>query len=352
VLPYWLLFSIPACASVFEHPNYGLKRLRVSGPLIGMAIVICVVVGLRYQVGADWDTYVQYLFRASYSQLSEIPGLGDPGYIFLNWVAGKAGADIWLVNLACAGFFTWGLVNFALAQPRPWLALTVAIPYLVIVVAMGYTRQGVAIGLAMAGFASLGTERSNIKFVVWVLLAASFHKSAVLLIPIAALAENRGRFWTICWVSAATILAYFALLESSVDKIMYNYVQRQYDSGGTAIRVAMNAVPAAIALYFRKEFPFRESERTLWTILSALALCLIPGFIAVQSSTAIDRLGLYLIPLQLIVLSRLPDFIATSENTSRLLSFSVVLYSALIMFIWLTYASHSDEWLPYQLYPF
>ena len=110
-----------------------------------------------------------------------------------------------MVNSACAGLFSWGLFSFVNAQPRPWLALSVAVPYLVIVVAMGYTRQGVAIGFAMGGLLALGGERSNLRFVLWVIVAATFHKSAVLLIPIAALAEERGRWWTALWVGGATI---------------------------------------------------------------------------------------------------------------------------------------------------
>ena len=36
-------------------------------------------------------------------------------------------------------------MRFSLAQPRPWLCMTVAIPYLVVVCGMGYIRQGIAI---------------------------------------------------------------------------------------------------------------------------------------------------------------------------------------------------------------
>ncbi len=60
-------------------------------------------------------------------------------------------------------------------------------PYLINIVAMGYTRQSVALGFAMIGLAALGEQRVR-RFVLWVLVGALFHKSAVLLLPIAALA--------------------------------------------------------------------------------------------------------------------------------------------------------------------
>ena len=91
-----------------------------------------------------------------------------------------------------------GLVVFCLNLPRPWLALAVAVPYLVIVVCMGYTRQGVALGLAMLGLVALGKKGIG-WFVFWVMLAAMFHKTAVLLLPLAALAAAHNRFVAMAW---------------------------------------------------------------------------------------------------------------------------------------------------------
>jgi hypothetical protein len=352
MIPYWVLFSIPAFASLFERRGRVLGH-RGEHAIFFLAItLICFLVGLRYRVGGDWGSYIQYLIRASYTKFDEIPSEGDPGYILLNWLAAQIGADVWLVNMICGVLFAWGLFSFALAQPRPWLALTVAVPYLVVVVAMGYTRQSVAIGLAMRGLVALGGERSNVKFVFWVLLAATFHKSAVLLVPIAALAENRGRLWTTFWVGSASVFAYLTLLDSSVNTLVSGYLDSGYDSSGAAIRVTMNALPAFVLIFSRRRFHFRPQERALWLILAALGLALIPALLLSPSSTAVDRIGLYLIPLQLMVLSRIPDAFAPSEQASRFLAVLIVAYSAVIQFVWLNYADNAFYWLPYDLYPF
>ncbi|MER8950808.1 EpsG family protein [Mesorhizobium sp. M0959] len=350
MLPYWLLFGIPAFASLFER-RY--KKLWHKGEPFLFLVAVALVgsfIGLRYQVGGDWNSYVRHLALASTIDFEKIPTIGDPGYVLLNWLVAKWGGDVWLVNLACAGLFCWGLFAFAKDQPRPWLALATAVPYLVVVVAMGYTRQGVAIGLAMRGLVALGGQKSNLRFVLWVLAAATFHKSAILLIPISALAENRGRWWTAFWVGGATILSYFTLLERSVDNLIYGYIDREYDSGGAIIRIAMNSLPAVLLILFRDRFEMPQHEKRIWIIASLLALALVPALVFSPSSTAVDRIGLYLIPLQLVVLSRIPDAFGKSEQNSRFLGFVVASYSGFVLYTWLNFASHAHLWVPYQMY--
>ena len=59
-------------------------------------------------------------------------------------------------------------------------------------------------------------------------------------------------------------------------------------------------------------------------------------------------MSLYIMPLQLAVLSRVPLAIA-SPLTGRI---AVVLYSALVQFVWLNFAQFASFWLPYQFYQF
>jgi len=348
MFPYWLLFAVPAFVSLFEYPRHPFKGEKA---LFVLAIaLIGVMVGLRYEVGGDWFNYLGHLDSAYSLRFEEIPQAGDPGYVLLNWVVSRLGGDIWLVNLLCGGLFAFGLLRFARAQPSPWLALVVAVPYLIVVVAMGYSRQAVAIGLAMLGLTALMRSQNTVRFMAWVLLAATFHKTAVLLIPIAALTVDRGRAWVAIWVIAGTVIGYFVLLEQSVGGMISGYIEAEYQSDGAAIRIAMNAVPAVLLLLFRRHFPIRKSETRLWVIVAALALLFVPALF-VLPSTAVDRLALYMIPLQLVVLSRVPLAFAPTDRMLRFLSFGVVLYAAAVLYVWLNYATHAQYWLPYQLYP-
>ncbi len=346
--PYWLLFFLVVwrAGSGVQRGAASLEDLRSWR---AMFWVLVLMIGLRHEVGGDWISYMDNFAEIRSQSLPEaMKWGGDPAFSLLSWLAGQLGGGVYLVNLVCAGFFTWGLVAFCRAQPMPWLALLVAVPYLVIVVAMGYTRQATAIGFAMLGFVALA-EQKIVRFVIFVICAALFHKLAVILIPLAAMTSSRWRLWTLFWVALTALLAYELLLQGSVATLRAGYLEDEYESSGAAVRVAMNAVPAVVFLLFRKRFNLRKRERVFWTWMSLSALGIIGLLLVSSSSAAVDRVALYWIPLQLFVLSRLPN--ALQQVNRKLWLWAVIIYSAAVMFVWLVFAVHAYAWLPYQFYP-
>jgi hypothetical protein len=66
----------------------------------------------------------------------------------------------------------------------------------------------------------------------------------------------------------------------------------------------------------------------------------------------VDRLALYLIPLQMVVLARLPDAFPHKGRSDLKVILLVVVYSAAIQYVWLNYADNVGAWLPYRAYVF
>ncbi|MEM7300521.1 MAG: EpsG family protein [Pseudomonadota bacterium] len=316
-------------------------------------IVLTLLIGFRFQVGGDWTTYLSKLRQTSFLSISDVLFAGDPGYSLTNWLANQLGFfdTVWPVNLTCGMLFSIGLLKFCARQPLPWLAVLVSIPYLVVVVAMGYSRQGVAIGLAMLALLCI-QDRKFYSFMIWMGLAALFHKTAVLLMPIGIIASTQNRYWTIFAGGLAVGLMYLLFLSESVDGFLRSYVQAQYQSEGAAIRIAMNAIPSALFLFFRKRFLLTEAERRLWTYMCLIGVSFIALLIISPSSTAVDRMALYFIPIQIFVWSRLPFVFGSTLKTFRATQLAVVGYSAAIMFVWLNFAGHAYAWVPFKLYGF
>jgi hypothetical protein len=349
VLPYWILFSVFAAGALEARGHAGQRA--ATRPLLVIAVIgMALMIGLRYRVGGDWESYTELYQRISYSQFADALFLGDPGYTALNWIGSSLGLGIWFVNLVCAAIFCWGLIRFARSQPNPWLVGLIAVPYLVIVVAMGYTRQAVAIGLIMAALPLVGRS-SLVRIAVYVVIAATFHKSAAIVLPLVALTSPRNRFMTGAILLFTGALIYYLFLRDSVDQLMVNYVEAEYQSEGAGIRVALNIPPAILYLLFWRRMGLPEEQRRLWRNFSYAAFVALAFLMLTASSTAVDRVSLFLIPLQLFMLARLPAAVSRGGQ-DRLVKVAVIGYAAIIQFVWLNYATHAVYWLPYKFYPF
>jgi len=347
LLVYWLLFLYFAVGALREEPRPAAAARPDILFRLG-CVLMALLIGLRFHVGADWIPY-EYIFSdAKHETMGSLPAIADPGYYLINIVVQWFGGELWTVNLICGLLFAWGLMRLCEAQERPWLAAVVAVPYLVIVVAMGYTRQAVAIAFIMAGLASYFRNGSVLLFAVYALAAAMFHKTAVVALPLIAIANERGRIINFLVVCALTYVTYHLFLSTSVGRLVTNYIDARYAAEGAGIRIAMNLVPAGLFLIRSRQLGFPERERRVWRNLALVACALLPMLYLLPSTAAVDRLALYIIPLQLAVLSR-PRIAMVSERLGTVL---IVFYAATVQFTWLTYAHHARFWVPYHFWPF
>lgn len=342
--PYWLLFGFFALGGLIVNGRTGPDDRRF-GPWLALGFVaIFVFVGLRDRVGVDWENYVEMMGSFKRQSWDYVFERSDPGYQMLNLIAVETGAGLWLVNLLCAAVFTWGLARFVREQPFPWLAILVAIPYLVIVVAMNYTRQSAAIGFLLAGLASLNRGGGFWKFMLFIAFGATFHPSVVIAVPLALIGQSRGRLAQLMIIPAGFLLLFNGIFHEQVDQYMRAYIARSMESQGAAIRVAMCVLPATIFLLFRSKMRFGPDEATLWRNHSLAALALAILLFVLPSSTAVDRIALYILPLQIAILARLP-FIFNSVPEAKI---AVVVGSASVLFVWINFAFHASAWIPYR----
>ena len=349
---YWFLFLAPALWALgFAKPRYRLSRSAWQDPLWFVLLIgLTLAIGLRHEVGGDWGNYLPYIEGARWLTLEEAIFKSDPGYALLNWIGAHWGGGIYLVNTACGLLFSLGLVAFCQQLPRPWLALAVAMPYLVLVVAMGYSRQGVSLGIAMWGLALLQQGRIW-KFIIAIAIAGLFHKSAVALILIALASRTRNKFLTAIAIIGIGVGLYVLLLADAVEALRVGYLDAEYQSAGAGVRIAMNVLPGLLFLWFRSRFVLAPEQRTLWTYMAWASIGFVGLLFASPSSTAVDRVALYLIPLQLFVWSYFPDAIGRIGKKNLWAVLMVLIFYATVLFVWLFFADHRYGWIPYKFYP-
>lgn len=346
MLPYWILFGVCALGAILSRPREAGRERHPLLWIVGAGIAL--MVGLRFEVGADWFNYLGIFERMQNVSLEKAIGRTDPAFQVLNWWAADNGWRIWVVNLVCGALFAWGLVRFCLSQPYPWIALTVAVPYIVIVVAMGYTRQGAALGIIMAGLADYLRRESILRYAAYIAFAATFHSTAVLAFVLVALTGRRNRIVNLLGVVSLAILFYSLFLASSVDRFYGVYIKTGYSSQGALIRILMDASAGALFLVIGRKLALGEVEYKIWRNFALASMAALVVLMISPSSAAIDRAAVYLLPIQIAVFNRLPLLGPRNE----LLRFVPVLLFGAVQFVWLNFAQFSRLWLPYQTFSF
>lgn len=349
---YWILFLFPAVLAFFgkkrEQNAYANTFPSIDLLWFLSVLILTFIIGLRFEVGGDWVAYLKFFDLSQNQSLFQLLSpFGDPGYRLLNSISGDLGFGIYGVNLFSAFIFSLGLGLFCNSLPRPMLALAVSIPYMVVVVSMGYSRQALALGIAMIALVGLGKGK-QIFFVILIIIAATIHKSSVLLLPIVALASSKQRIWTFIWFGIIGVAAYFIFLADALSTLIKHYIEETYQSQGAFIRLVMCAIPAAILLTWPHRFKFPETEVNIWRWFAIISIGLFVLLFISDASTAIDRIALYLLPLQLVVFSYLPDMFGEKGELKQLLILLIILYYSVVLFVWLNFAYHSYYWVPYK----
>lgn len=348
MLPYFLVFFLTALPSVIQTPKayYGF-----------LGVISILYIGLRFEVGADWDNYLEIFENSKTAPWIDLEGVvTDFGYHILNKLAAFLGQDIYFVNTAVAVIFTIGLFTFCNKLKDPYLGLAIAFPYLTTVVAMGYTRQAAAIGVEMLALPVLVKGKIG-QFLCLIFLAALFHKTAIILLifPLALFILQSLETGKIIYAAGASafVIPMILITNFLLEQFSYRYIESQMSSSGTLIRLIMNLLPATVLLleYYTGDNFFTRAPK-IYLVLAWLAML---SFLLVLtgSTTVADRLGLYLTPIQVYVLGNFPYlFLSQAPRAVHFWRLTLIGYSFAVLWVWLNFADHAYAWIPYRIYPF
>ena len=340
MLAYYFVFIVPAVAALINA-----QRTASSNPFVWgfVGLFYTLFVGLR-MVGGDWWNYLIRFADMRYLTLDEALAIKDPGYQLISYYMAYWDWGFGAVTVICALISVTGLIVFLRRQVNPWLGLAVAVPYLVIVVYMGYMRQGVALGLVMLGMVFL--ERGKfVRSIAVVVLAATFHKTAIIMIAFGIFQKGRGKLFKIVAVVFTAVGIWSAFVGDAAEALYANYVEAGMESQGALIRVVLNLVPAFLLFVFRKRWKAYFNDYAFWVMIAwaSVASVFLVGF----ASTAVDRMALYFLPIQIVVFSRLP-FLARDVMSPMITTVFVLLLYFGVLTVWLNFSANSFYWIPYK----
>jgi hypothetical protein len=166
--------------------------------------------------------------------------------------------------------------------------------------------------------------------------------------PIVAWSARGNAMVNAALVVSIGLALYQFFLNDRMDAFVTNYLESDFNSQGAFVRVAMNVLAAGCFFLVGKRLMFNDTDYKIWRNFSvaAVAMLVVLGTVS-SASTAVDRISLYLLPLQIAVISRLP--LLGQRATGSILG--VIAYLLAVEVVWLNYGAFSSAWVPYHFYP-
>tara|TARA_B100000575_G_scaffold255611_1_gene225496 strand:- start:5562 stop:6614 length:1053 start_codon:yes stop_codon:yes gene_type:complete len=339
---YWLFYALVSIFSLkFIKFEINLSKLLNFIFLIILALFI----GLRYEVGGDWDIYKNDFYEnISSFNLLKFDYVRDFGYEFISYLIFNLEFEIYILNLILAFLFVYSLNKFSINfSDNYWIIFVIAFPYLVTVGAMGFVRQAAAFSFILLSLCYY-QKKDVIKFLILFLGALLFHKSAAILLPFLLISNLKLNIKFNLIILILIILAYIIISPEITRISSYVSESSKYASSGVIPRIVLNILPGLIFLLFFKKLRFKNNIDTVIILITLFQIFLL-YFINNNTSTFIDRLIINFYFIQLLVLSRLYLILPSYKNVINIL---IIIFYGLIYYIWMEYSLHSYAWTPYK----
>lgn len=164
----------------------------------------------RYKVGFDYYNYID-IFR----QVGGSPSFGEAlslqwenGFIALTWVITRITSDPVVIYGIYAALIYVPVMYFIYVYcDNAWLSTWLYVTLTFFYGSMNFIRQHVACSITLLGYRFL-KEKKYVHFLIFIIIAATFHKTALILIPVCVLCHIRlDKKWGIFY-SSATLAAF------------------------------------------------------------------------------------------------------------------------------------------------
>ena len=329
---------------LLRYSTLGNQKLLLQlTPLVWLLLFI--FASFRFEVGCDWPKYrLDFDNFGLYGLGMELNYLMEPAYFIVNSSIKSMGLSYVWVNLVYSAIFFTGIWVFAKRQKDPLATIVLMFPILMMNMPMSGIRQGAAIGVICMAYVAF-IDKKSWKFIALVILGATFHSSALIFLVLLPFMKADFTLKRLFHGSLLALPIFVLLAFSTLGELAsMRYVDATVDSGeayeaaGALYRVGFLGISAiAFILFYRKQWK-RDSPED-FTLMILISLMMIGIFILLPISSIItDRLGYYLIPIQVAFFARLPYM---QINNWRLFWISApYIMSILIFSVWILLSSN------------
>ena len=317
-----------------------------------LSIILIIFVGLRYEVGGDWVPYATIYYEAQfYNLINLINNQQDSLYYILNYFIAMSGFEngFVFVNIIISFFSFITFYKFINYNKLNFLSFVIFYPFIVIIL-MGFVRQSIALGFLFL-ILSNNLEKNQKKNLLFAFLASQFHYSGYLLflIPIfVSLTKLKLLLKPLNLIIFLIMLLIFYIYVFPIFLFKLWVFDYYIDESLGGLYKNFPILIASLIFIFSYLSIFKEIEnRNFYFTLSIFSvLCYLSIFIFGSLS---DRILVYSLPLLVLTLSKIYDFIDLSY-LKILYYFSIITAFLLFMIVWFIFGNSSEAWIPYNLY--
>ena len=307
-----------------------------------------VFVGFRYKVGCDWGGYLVIFTAADRSEdFSEAPS-SEVAFWAVNKLLHYFELEYPYINVISSAAFFLGLHVLAKRQPNPLSILILAFPILIPNLAMSAIRQATALGFLCFAYNAF-VDKRLVRYILFVMLASGFHTSAVLFLLLTPLVQGGYTRKRIAIAGLLALPGVYYLLTTHFEFYSQRYVGAGPEAAGAPFRAVLLALTGIVYLLFldHKWKAHSVQDYKLVKISSYILVATFPA--ALYSSVIGDRFGYYLVPIQLIILARLP--VLVQGRYSATVAFAPYAVGGLVLAGWIGFSGLFELcYLPYQMW--
>lgn len=296
-----------------------------------IAVILICFGGLRYYVGTDFGSYAKLFLniRNDPNYQTEI----DFGYVLLNKVIARFTGNPTFLMLTTGSIIVFFYLT-RIAFSSKFIPFSVFVAFNLYASSFNLIRQGIAISICFFAL-EYARNKSWFKFIIFILLAAVFHKTALFFIPICLL--FRRKYPVQIYLSVAVAFLAIMLFREQVFHFLLSvfypvYLDPQYGisyDGNihvSSVQAFLCAFYTVLCIVYYKPFINANSGNILYVnicvmyLFATLFLSWVPSW---------DRMQQY---FQCAVILIAPEIIACEKNRKTRILYYIAIWGTMLIF--------------------
>ncbi|MCG9606869.1 EpsG family protein [Vibrio alginolyticus] len=335
---YLTIFSFLGLGMLYERWAIDNDSTKNNVLVILSLFLLILVYGFRYEVGEDWFSYIN-VYNRSVVDIWEFDTI-ELGYKYVNVFASLTTDAIWTVILICTTlFFIFTFVPLIKNNLNPYYFFAMVAPYHLVMSGVNFTRQAVALSIFLLAFSYI-LNGSKKKFSFFLVIASSFHVSAICFFPLYCV-DWKKRYLGFAALSPLPLIYYL------VTNDYEQYVNSEVENAGFLLRSLYLLAPAFFTWTYYMAAKYKENYfnviETRLVYMSVLCFPLLI-FVSLISTTMADRFSYYFILSStftwFFICKKVPYSLAFKVFSNVL----IFLSSFLAFIVWCLFSSYAESY--------